>query len=88
MENISLGRDFVKIEDVLWAIEKVHLSEYVKSLPKGLDTPIEISGNKLSKSIIQRIIIARSIVNKPKLILLENHLDFIEDKTPWYKRLF
>ena len=40
----------------------------------------EISGNKLSKSIIQRIIIARSIVNKPKLILLENHLDFIEDK--------
>jgi len=80
LENITLGREFVKIEDVLWAIEKVHLSEYVKGLPKGLDTAIEISGNKLSKSIIQRIIIARSIVNKPKLILLENHLDFIEDK--------
>lgn len=80
LENITLGREFVKIEDVLWAIEKVHLSEYVKGLPKGLDTQIEISGNKLSKSIIQRIIIARSIVNKPKLILLENHLDFIEDK--------
>lgn len=80
LENITLGREFVKIEDVLWAIEKVHLSEYVKGLPKGLDTTIEISGNKLSKSVIQRIIIARSIVNKPKLILLENHLDFIEDK--------
>lgn len=80
LENITLGREFVKIEDVLWAIEKVHLSEYVKGLPKGLDTQIEISGNKLSKSVIQRIIIARSIVNKPKLILLENHLDFIEDK--------
>ena len=80
LENITLGRDFVKMEDVLWAVEKVHLSDYVKGLSKGLDTPIEISGNKLSKSIIQRIIIARSIVNKPKLILLENHLDFIEDK--------
>ncbi len=79
LENITLGRDFVKIENVLWAIEKVFLSEYVKQLPKGLDTAIEISGNKLSKSIIQRIIIARSIVNKPKLILLENHIDFIED---------
>lgn len=80
IENITLGREYVNVEDVLWAIEKVYLTEYVKSLPKGLDTTIEISGNKLSKSIIQKIIIARSIVNKPKLLLLENHLDFIEDK--------
>jgi ABC-type lipoprotein export system ATPase subunit len=35
--------------------------------------------DRLSKSIIQRIIIARSIVNKPKLIILENHIDFIEE---------
>ena len=79
LENITLGRDFIKIEDVLWAIERVFLSEYVKELSKGLDTFIETSGGKLSKSITQRIIIARSIVNKPKLILLENHIDFIEE---------
>lgn len=79
LENITMGREFVKTEDVLWAIEKVYLSEFVKELPKGLDTPIGISGDKLSKSIIQRIIIARSIVNKPKLILLENQIDFIEE---------
>jgi len=78
-ENITLGRDFISIEDVKWATENVFLSEYIKELPRGLDTPIEISGQKLSKSIIQRILIARSIVNKPKLILLENHLDSIED---------
>ena len=78
-ENITLGRDFITIEDVKWATENVFLSEYIKELPKGLDTPIEISGQKLSKSIIQRILIARSIVNKPKLILLENHLDSIEE---------
>ncbi len=79
LENISLGRDFVKIEDVLWAIKKVFLSEYVKDLPNGLDTPIDIAGDKLSKSIIQRIIIARSIANKPKLILFENNIDLIEE---------
>ncbi|MBL0330014.1 MAG: ABC transporter ATP-binding protein [Bacteroidetes bacterium] len=78
-ENITLGRDFITIEDVKWATDNVFLSEYIKELPKGLDTPIEISGQKLSKSIIQRILIARSIVNKPKLILLENHLDSIEE---------
>jgi ABC-type bacteriocin/lantibiotic exporter with double-glycine peptidase domain len=79
LENITLGRDFIKIEDVQWAAEKVFLTEYMKELPKGLDTPIDTSGQKLSKSIVQRIIIARSIVNKPKLILLENHIDFIEE---------
>ncbi len=79
LENITLGRDFIKIEDVLWAAEKVFLSEYITGLSKGLDTNIDTSGQKLSKSIIQRIIIARSIVNKPKLILLENHIDFIEE---------
>jgi ABC-type bacteriocin/lantibiotic exporter with double-glycine peptidase domain len=79
IENITLGRDFIKIEDVQWAIDKVYLSDYVKELPLGLDTNIDISGKKLSKSLVQRIIIARCIVNKPKLILLENHLDFIEE---------
>jgi ABC-type bacteriocin/lantibiotic exporter with double-glycine peptidase domain len=78
LENITLGRDFVKIEDVLWAVEQVYLTEYVKELPKGLDTLIDI-GDRLSKSITQRIIIARSIVNKPKLLLLENQIDFINE---------
>jgi ABC-type bacteriocin/lantibiotic exporter with double-glycine peptidase domain len=79
IENITLGRDFITIEDVQWAVDKAILSEYVKSLPKGLDTAIESSGQTLSKSIIQRIIIARSIVNRPKLVLLENNIDFLEE---------
>ncbi len=79
LENITLGRQYITTSDVQWAIEKVFLAEYVKELPKGLDTEIEISGHKLSKSTIQKIIIARSLVNKPKLILLENHIDFIEE---------
>lgn len=79
LENITIGRTFITTEDVIWATNQVCLSEYIKSLPKGLDTPIEVSGNQLSKSVIQRIIIARSIVNKPKLLLLENHMDCIEE---------
>jgi ABC-type bacteriocin/lantibiotic exporter with double-glycine peptidase domain len=78
-ENISMGRDFVQTQDVLWAIEKTMLTDFVKSLPKGLDTFIESSGQTLSKSIIQRIIIARSIVNRPRLLLLENQIDFMEE---------
>jgi ABC-type bacteriocin/lantibiotic exporter with double-glycine peptidase domain len=81
VENITLGREFISVEDVQWAIEQVFLVDFIKSSPKGLDTLIDLSGQKLSKSITQRIILARSIVNKPKLLLLENHLDFIEEIT-------
>ncbi len=79
-DNITLGRNHIKNDDVKWAINQVFLNDYIKSLPNGLDNPIETSGNKLSKSIIQRIILARSIVNKPKLLLIENHIDCIEDE--------
>ncbi|HRG57682.1 MAG TPA: ABC transporter ATP-binding protein [Bacteroidia bacterium] len=79
-ENITLGRDYIIADDVKWAVDMVYLTNYVKQLPKGLDTMIDISGQKLSKSIIQKIILARSIVNKPRLILLENHIDLIEEE--------
>lgn len=79
-ENITLGRKDIKNEDVKDAINKVFLNDYIKTLPKGLDNPIDISGNKLSKSIIQRLILARSIVNRPKLLLIENQVDGIEDE--------
>ncbi len=78
-ENITLGRDFIDSTHVQNVIEKVFLSDYVKSLPKGLDNLIDISGKKLPRSIVQRIIIARSIVHKPKLLLIENQLDAIEE---------
>ncbi len=78
-ENIVLGRDFVNIEDVKWALHNLYLEEFIKALPEGLDTTLESSGQGLSRSIIQRIILARSIVNRPKLLLLENHVDFLEE---------
>ena len=77
-DNISIGRSDVKFDDVLWAIDKMQLSEFVKSLPKGLDTEVGAEGDKLSKSIVQKILLARSIANKPGLLLLENSIVFIE----------
>jgi ABC-type bacteriocin/lantibiotic exporter with double-glycine peptidase domain len=78
-ENISLGREHVSAEDVLWAVEKILLHDFLKSLPKGLDTQIDITGQKLPRSIVQRIVLARSIVNKPKLLILEKNIDNIEE---------
>lgn len=78
-ENITMGRTSVTSDDVQWATQQTFLVEFIKTLPKGLDTLIAPSGQKLSRGIMQRIILARSIVNHPKLLLIENQLDSIEE---------
>lgn len=79
-ENISLGRANVKFEDVMYAIENAQLTNVIKRLPKGLDTVLGPEGAKLSKSTLQKLLLARSFVNKPGLLLLENSIAFIEEE--------
>lgn len=71
-ENISLGRDNVTLNDVVWAIQNVGLNEYIKSLPKGYNTKLKPLGNKLPSNILYKLLLARSIVHKPKLLLIED----------------
>lgn len=74
LENITLGRNNVKLEDVIWAIDCVGLSEFVHTQKEGLYTKL-ISGRLgISESVARKIIIARSIVTKPKLLILEDFL--------------
>ena len=83
LENINMGRDGATFENVKWAVKGVGLEEFVKKLPKGYETILEPLGKKLPKSIAQRILIARAIADKPKLLLLEyafEHLDLVERK--------
>jgi ABC-type bacteriocin/lantibiotic exporter with double-glycine peptidase domain len=71
-ENISLGREDVTINDVIWAIQSVGLIDFMKSLPKGYNTNLKPLGNKLPSNILYKLLLARSIVHKPKLLLIED----------------
>lgn len=72
LENITLGRDGISFEDIRTAVVALGLDEIVRQLPKGYNTQIERQGRQFSKSTIARILLARAIVNKPRLLLLEN----------------
>ncbi|MEO0310347.1 MAG: hypothetical protein RIQ89_4 [Bacteroidota bacterium] len=78
MDNITLLRAEADIESVLWAVNELGLSNFIKSLPLGLNTKVDAEGANLPGSIIQKIILCRMIVTKPKLILLKSGLNFIE----------
>ncbi|MCH2229453.1 MAG: ATP-binding cassette domain-containing protein [Crocinitomicaceae bacterium] len=72
LENITLGRKRATIENVKWAISALGLNTLINELPNGYNSNIFPQGKQFSKSTVAKILIARSIVDKPRLLLLEN----------------
>lgn len=72
LENITVGREAATFERVKWAIENLGLLDLIKNLPHGYDTKILPHGRQFSKSTMAKLLIARAIADKPRLLLLEN----------------
>ena len=75
LENITFGNPDVTKDDIWWAIENVGLSEFVRNQPRGLDTVIYPEGKQIPYTVTKKILLARSIVTKPKLLILKDPLD-------------
>lgn len=80
-ENLTFNNPHISHEDIKWAIESVKLGSFIKSLPNGLDTKIITDGKQMSSSNAQKILLARSIINKPKILFYEDPLDKMDEKT-------
>ncbi len=75
-ENITVGRSDLKLKDVLWAIDEVGLTEFVNNLPMGLKTHLSASRGDFAKSLEERIIMARSIVERPRILVFDDDGSF------------
>ncbi len=78
-ENISLGRSYVSPKEVQNISEKLILSDYISSFTDGFDTLINPEAHFIPKDVIQKILLARALVGKPKLLLIENPIDSIQE---------
>lgn len=70
-ENITLGDDSIGLEAVKDAVLKSGLENYVSTLKQGYDTMLDPTGKRLSRSMVQKILLARALAGKPRLLLLE-----------------
>jgi ABC-type bacteriocin/lantibiotic exporter with double-glycine peptidase domain len=72
LENITLGKTTTTAHDALEALNQVGLRDTIFSWPKGLETPILSAGKGLTKTMIHKIILARCLAKKPKLLVLND----------------
>lgn len=70
-ENIRMGKEDVTPEKIIEVANKCGLKGFLFTLPDGLDTEIEATGKKLPGSIVRKILLLRALIGEPKLLLLE-----------------
>jgi ABC-type bacteriocin/lantibiotic exporter with double-glycine peptidase domain len=73
-ENITLGRPSIAYDDIQWALQFVELDEEIDRLPAGLTTMVTGQGNQFTLSQILRLLLARAIVTRPHVLVVEGTL--------------
>lgn len=77
-DNILMGRDIPE-DKLMEVISLLGLTEYVSRQPGGVYCSIDSGGRRLPRSLIQKMLIARTIIGEPKLLLMEDPLQFVSD---------
>ncbi len=80
-ENVHLNRPEISALDVREALNSVDLLDEVLGLPEGLNTRLLTHGTPLSTGQALRLMIARAIVGRPRLLIIDGTLDGLEDES-------
>ena len=81
LENISYGKPDATREEVIEAAKQAHAHSFIKRLPKGYDTVMGEDGGSLSQGQKQLLCIARLMLLKPPVLILDEATSSIDTMT-------
>lgn len=71
LENLCFGLEEADITEIQYYCDKVGLTDFISKLKKGFDTLLFTNGRQLPTHAIKKILLVRALMNKPRLLLLE-----------------
>ena len=80
-ENLRWGNKNATDEELIHACRLAQADEFVTQFPDGYDTYIEQGGTNVSGGQKQRLCIARAILKKPKILILDDSTSAVDTKT-------
>lgn len=78
LENVRMGRGWISPSDARLALESVGLAEEFAALDAGLHTRLSPQGSPLSLGQARRLMLARAVAGRPRLLLLDEALDGLD----------
>ncbi|MFO0901624.1 MAG: ATP-binding cassette domain-containing protein [Pirellulales bacterium] len=80
-ENVHLDRAGIGFAEVRDVLEEIGLLDELLELPAGLETRLSPLGTPLSDSQVRRMLLARALVGRPRLLLIDELLDALPTET-------
>lgn len=83
-DNIAYGKSDATLEEVIEASKAAHAHSFIKKLPNGYDTILSDDGGNLSAGQKQLLCIARVMLSKPPMLILDEATSSIDTRTEIY----
>ena len=74
-DNLTFGNTSITDDEIFNILDKVGLFDFIREQPNGINTILYPDGKQMSHTISKKLILARAILKKPKILILEDALD-------------